>query len=82
MGVKITQQGAVPCLDASSLKRYAQEEKEAGLYDYMTASPLMSGLYGARSCRPDEIIAAITKSWRINTWTKLDDRKLVRYLSC
>ena len=40
----------------------------------------MAGLYGARLCRPDEIVATLRLARRVSKWTKLDDRKLLRYL--
>ena len=46
----------------------------------MAASPLMAGLYGARSCRPDQIIPTLRLTRRLSRWTALDDRKLMKYL--
>lgn len=71
-----------PWLDAGAEKRYADEMKEPGLYGFIAASPLMSGLYTARACRPDEVVQSLRLARRICKWTKLDDRKLIRYLGC
>ena len=69
-----------PWLDAGAEKRHKEELSQPGKYGWVAASPLMSGLYGARSCRPDVIIPTIRGSRRITKWTAFDDRRLIRYL--
>ena len=69
-----------PWLDSSAEKRYQQELNEGGDYGWMAASPLMAGLYGARSARPDLVIATLQLARRLKKWTKFDDRRLLRYL--
>ena len=61
-------------------KRYAHELGQPGVYGFMAASPLMGILYGARSCRPDEIVPTLRLARRVSKWTLFDDRKLMRLL--
>ena len=60
--------------------RYKNELDEEGIYGWMAASPLMAGLYGARSARPDIVIPTLRLTRRIARWTRFDDRRLLRYL--
>ena len=77
MNVKI--QGAeTPWLDTGAEKRYKDELLKPGKYGYMAASPLMSGLYGSRSCRPDLIIPTLRGARRLTKWIEYDDRRLLR----
>ena len=69
-----------PWLGAGSEKRYEAEAEQPGKHGEIAASPLMAGLYGARSTGPDKMIATLRLARRVHKWSKYDDRKLLRYL--
>ena len=77
MGIKI-HPCDTPFLDAGAERRHAQDMKEPGKFGYMAASPLMGGLYAARSCRPDEIVPTLRLARRLTKWSAYHDRKLIR----
>ena len=76
----VVKDAETPWLDANAEKRYKSELNQEGKYGFMAASPLMAGLYGARSTRPDLIIPTLRQTRRLSRWTAFDDRKLLRYL--
>ena len=76
MGV-IVKDADTPWLDDAAAKRYQSEFDQEGVFGFMAASPLMGGLYGARSARPDLIIPTQRGARRITRWTLYDDRRLL-----
>ena len=69
-----------PWLDAATEKLYVYERDQKGQYGWMAASPLMSGLYSARACRPDQVVETLRMARRVTKCTLYDDRRLLRYL--
>ena len=69
-----------PWLDSGAAKRYASEKEKPGVYEGITASRLMAGLYSARAARPDRVGPTLRLARQVHRWTAFDDRKLIRYL--
>ena len=64
--------------------RQLQEEAEANgtkaKYGDEAASPIMAGLYSARSCRPDLPVSTLRLAHRVTRWDAPDDARLLQYL--
>ena len=82
----ILKAAATPSLDIDAAKKRIDEKarkiKPAEMpgegelkskYGQFAASPLMAGLYAARSCRPDLNVAILRLARRITRWTTIDD---------
>ena len=79
--VRIKEQ-KTPYLDQSEIKKFLDGNSgdEGPKYGGEAASPLMAGLYAARSTRPDLNVSTLRSARRLTRWTVVDDAKLLRYL--
>ena len=69
---------------AESKVRRLEEEGEANKtepkFGDEAASPIMAGLYSARSCRPDLSVPTLRLARRVTRWNVADDAKIQQYL--
>ena len=68
-----------PYLDAVEAKR-VEAKNDPPRFGKEAASPIMAGLYAARSARPDLNVATLRLARRCTRWTCVDDAKLLRYM--
>ena len=68
-----------PYLSQTEVRRLESKEGEP-LYGREAASPIMAGLFSARSARPDLNVATLRLARRIRRWKLVDDARLLRYL--
>ena len=70
-----------PYLDPTEERKLLAKEAESKpKYGKEAASPIMAGLYAARSTRPDLNVSTLRQARRVTRWTAVDDAKLLRYL--
>ena len=68
-----------PYLDAAEAKK-VEQQNDPPKFVKEAASPIMAGLYAARSARPDLNVATLRLARRCTRWTCVDDAKLLRYM--
>jgi hypothetical protein len=68
-----------PYLPSAEAKK-VEEKGGKHLYGVDAASPIMAGLYSARSARPDLNVSTLRLARRTTKWTVVDDARLLRYL--
>jgi len=74
----IVKECKTPYLDATEEKKIVEGSRndETPRFGNQACSPPMSGLYAARSARPDLNVATLRNARRITRWTIVDDAKL------